>query len=406
MNQTPDTQPENYPLVYGYSKGMKITLSILAPVFTAGFLWVTISAFTDPGNDRQLWVKLMVAGLCFIVDVIMVIGLLESYLAKLYVYSDRLRFKEVIGEKEIALADIEGFRIRPNRDGFYLIPKDASRKKLPIPSNLERMDELGTWMESKFKNLDVLDFQAEEEKILTNEELGATPDERQEKLARARRFIRHAKWPSLVIMFWAMTYPWPYELAMACAAIVPMIGVVLVIKNPGLFRVDEKYGGAYPSVINFLLPGFALVARAILDYNFDHIIDMWFPSAAVLLILGALLFWKSPEYHAKPQQFLSILFILAIYSCGLVLQGNCLLDTSGEIVHTVHVSAKRADKGRHTSYYLTVSAWGTRLDKHEVAVRRSTYDVVQVGDSVHVKERTGLLQVHWYYVRPRSPRNS
>jgi hypothetical protein len=275
-----------------------------------------------------------------------------------------------------------------------------------IPANLEQMKELGQWMESKFKNLDIFDFQAEEKNILTNDELGATPDERQEKLVRARRLIKLAKWPSFAIMFWVMTYPWPYELAMACAAIVPMIGIVLVIKNPGLFRVDEKYGGAYPSVLNFLLPGCALVARAILDYNFAHIIDMWFPSAAVLLVLGALLFWKSPEYHAKPQRFLSVLFILAIYSCGLVLQGNCLLDTSRETIHTVYVSAKRADKGKNPSYYLTVSAWGTRTDNHEVQVRRSTYDTVQARDSVHVKERTGFLQIHWYYVRPRSPQDS
>jgi hypothetical protein len=281
----------------------------------------------------------------------------------------------------------------------YLVLKDKPRKRIGIPSNLERYSEIVQWLDAHLTNLDALEFKAEEAKILEDADLGATPDERQEKLERARRRLKQARWVALAVSFWTLVYPAPYELAIAVTALLPIAGIVLVIRSHGLVRIDDDARGVHPSAWVLMIPGAALAFRAFADYNMVDYNDIWFPAGAVLAVLGGLLFWSASEYRKRPAQFLSVLFFLAFYSYGLTVQINCLLDTSEPTIHPVKVLNKRESKDRYKLLYFTVSPWGERPSDNEIQVSRPVYNAVRVGDTVHVKEKSGLVGIRWFYTR-------
>lgn len=101
---------------------------------------------------------------------------------------------------------------------LQLKPPDTRRIKLPIMWQTD-----GTW-ESWFSEIPDLDAEAAnsfQAAVCSNPQLGATPEERQQRLARARSIARLVIWANAGLAVWAILYPHPYELVIFLLVALP-----------------------------------------------------------------------------------------------------------------------------------------------------------------------------------------
>jgi len=90
---------------------------------------------------------------------------------------------------------------------------------------------------------------------------------------------------------------------------------------------------------------------------------------------------------------------VTLYGFASTLQINCALDIfPGQIYKVAVLDERIISSGRRNSYYLKLSAWGPTETGKEVEVRRRVYDRVDVGDSVNVVFKQGLLHIPWFIV--------
>ena len=88
-----------------------------------------------------------------------------------------------------------------------------------------------------------------------------------------------------------------------------------------------------------------------------------------------------------------------VYSYGATGIVNCAFDSSNPQVYEAEVIDKRISRGRrHTSYYVKVNSWGHHLDPESISLAPSQYKGIQIGETVKIDYKKGLLGIPWFYI--------
>jgi hypothetical protein len=393
------------PRVYRPGGGWRILLlviSFLLGGFAAAGLW-----YFGTGHEvRTLSGKLFLVGLCLTFVLLSMYLITWMFLARLTLWPDRIESRDLIRTRTLYRREILGRRIVQQHNApatLILFPRSSPAKKIKI-SNVFRVDALFMEWIGSLPDLDAEDVSVGHQDIMTNQELGITPAERIAAFDRGKRLSRLLSGATLALGGWAWFYPVPYRLVVSLLVLLPWVGLAIVARSSGLFRIDEKRNDPHPSVgVPFMLPGFVLTLRVIRDMNFVEWSGPLYVSAAlaVLLAIAAVM----ADHSLKNRLGIVILlFVLSMsYGFGAGMEGNALLDHSKPSVYPTQIIEKQISNGRYRSYDLYLARWGPRQDNDKVSVSRSFYESVGIGAIVCVSLRQGAFHVPWYIVQPCSP---
>jgi hypothetical protein len=394
-----------FPRVYrpgGAWRILLLLISFLLGGFAAAGLW-----YFGTGHEVQtLGGKLFLVGICALFVLLSTYLVAWMFLARLTLWADRIESRDLIRARTLYRRDILGRRIVEQHNApsmLVLFPRSSSAKKMKI-SNIFRVDVVFMEWVGSLPDLDAEDELAARQDIMTNQELGITPDERLAAFDRGKRLSRLLGGTTFALGAWAWFYPMPYRLVISLLVLLPCVGLVIVARSNGLFRIDEKRNDPHPNVaMPVMLPGFVLMLRVIRDMNFLHWTGPLYVSAALAALLTVAAVMADRSLQSR-RGIVILLFVLGMsYGFGAGMEGNALLDDSKPSVYPTQITEKRISSGRHQSHDLYLAHWGSKQDIDKVSVSRSFYESVRIGDTVCVSLHQGAFHVPWYIVQSCSP---
>jgi len=329
---------------------------------------------------------------------------LLGYLTKtrIEILPDRILKITLFKNAQLALEDIEGFKIIPTQyvRTLLLIPKEQNHRKMRIELCLERQVELLKWLNENLTNLDQVEYQKDLLEIYQNQAPGSTPEEKAARLKQARQWCRILNGISFAVYLWAFIWPQPYNIAILTLLALPMAALFVIQRFEGIVKFDSKRNSGFPNVGQaFLMPGLCLALRAILDWHvleWSHFWGTW-AVFSVSFILLALSFAKEMRRSVGPAILCSVFCL--IYGYGATVDLNGILATSPATAFHAKVMGKHIATGKHTSYYLSLSAWGPRSQPADTEVRKGVYDRHQIGETVTVWVRVGKFGIPYFFVQ-------
>ena len=325
----------------------------------------------------------------------------DTLTSTLTLQSDRLQIQELWRVRSIRREDIQTRQVlRPPNSPAVLVlqlkPPAARRIKLPI---LWQTD--GAW-ESWFSKIPDVDAEAAksfEAAVSADPELGATPEDRQRRLARARSIARMAVWANAALIGWTFLYPRPYGLVILLLVALPWIALWIVAREPGIYGFNAPRNSARPDLTVLLIsPGFLLMGRALMDVQ---ILDwqrlLWWAVLVTICLAGAIV-RALPAVREKPGPALLTLLLLGAYGYGACALGNALLDRFPAASYTAQVYGKHVTGGRQKTPEIRLGPWGPRKAAADVTVPWELYRGIRIGETVCVRVHPGALGVPWYRV--------
>jgi hypothetical protein len=394
-----------FPRVYrpgGSWRILLLLISFLLGGFAAAGLW-----YFGTGHEvGTLASKLFLCGICLIFVLLSGYLIAWMFLARLTLWPDRIENRDLMRGRTLYRRDILGRRIVEQHNApsmLVLFPRGSSAKKMKI-SNIFRVDALFMEWIGSLPDLDAEDQLAARQDIMSNQELGITPVDRLAAFDRGKRLSRLLSGATFALGAWAWLYPVPYRLVVSLLVLLPCVGLVIVSRSSGLFRIDERRNDPHPSVaVAVMLPGFVLMLRVISDMNLLEWTGPLYISAALAALLTVAAVMADRSLQSR-RGLVILLFILSLsYGFGAGMEGNALLDHSKRSVYATKITEKEISSGRYRSYDLYLARWGPKQDNDKVSVPRSFYDSVGIGDTVCVSLRQGAFHVQWYIVGPCTP---
>jgi len=331
----------------------------------------------------------------------MVFGLIDVYKGRLIIQEDRLVSIGVFKSKNLKFDEIKGYTV--NEQYIFVEPNTKEKKRIKISQYIGGYNEILLWLSENYLDLNIVNEQVEEQEILNNESIGWSKENREEKLSNARKISKIINWLGGLSFAWTLFYPKPYDYAVLSAFIIPIVALIAVKFSRGLIRIDKKDGSAYPSTIYaFIFPSLGLMLRSFLDYDIFDYSNVWIKAVFVTVaFLFILLFNQKEITFKKKQDYLtvsSLIMFLFAYGFGAVIYLNCNLDKSEPQHYTATILDKRISSGKHTSYYLKLTAWGQKIEIDEVSVGKGLYNRVDIDNEINIYIRNGKLKIPWFIV--------
>ncbi len=328
-------------------------------------------------------------------------GLVETYRGKVVLAEDRITIVEAFKTKELLFSQIQGYKTDQNY--LRLVPVDKKLPTLKISTYTGKFNELSLFLRESFPDLDATEYAAQERAILESEDFGRTAEEREQKLAEVRRVANLLNFSALGVALWTLVMARPYELMIALCLAVPLLVLLALWIYKGLIRINEPKNSAYPGLTTALgMAAGALFLRALLDFELLEYGKLWTPVAGLALLLAVLLVRSTTEFSfAKASDYfvvLGVTLLMAGYAYGGCVILNCLYDPSTPQVYRAEVLKKRISRGKVTTYYFTLSAWGPRTESKDVSVSEELYERIEEGKPVSIYVGKGLLEVPWFVV--------
>jgi len=385
---------------YRIIKGWRIFAGVVFILFTAGGFFLIGKAFTEPVLTRQIGLVLFLSAL-----VIGCIGLAWLDAVRTLVSVDELAISvtRVFKSRAARLQDIDGYRTG-DKDSFSIELKDNG-KTLRIPQYLERRKELIGWIKERYQDLDERERMEETAVLLEDNRFGVTREDREARLAMAKKFDVGATAIGIGLLIWSIAYPRPFETLMILLFIAPWLAVGITWYFKGLLKLYKLKKSPYPSMIQLMLMatfGVALVVLRSYDlYSFGE--KAWSllaggTMAASIICIGACR-QAIATARKKTVTYIVVFVMAAAYSYSLLIFSNCYYDKSSPTIFHVAVTGKRISSGKSTSYYVSLSSWGQYSDGNEVSVSQSFYKNVREQDSLSVYLKYGKWGIPWYRLR-------
>jgi len=378
--------------------GWSIFLALsAAAMFVGGMIGTWFAATGALKNpDSRIWL----VGLGVAIAVFGLFCLLSLFQSRVRLFQDRIEVEELTSVRIMKRDEIRGWRLLPTSPPVYVFePTDSARRSVKV-AKMFRLDvEFTDWVYS-LPNLDVVDAQASKAEILSDTNLGATPGDRMETLARSKRIARVVNFATYAAITWGWFYPRPYELAIAALVVLPWIAVWVMKRSCGLIRSDQFRNDKHPDVaIPLIMPGMILTLRSVTDYNVIHspwvaVLTMCIAGAFFLSTFGA-----DSSIRGKVGSIIGLAVWSLAFGYGATVETNVLLEHSRGTGYPAIVEGKHVSTGKRTTYVLQLSAWGPLTKPDELEVSRATYEPIERGDTVCLSLRRGPLGVEWYSMR-------
>lgn len=387
---------------YKIAKGWTIFIWVMAPVLIGLFGFLAVMPFI--ADEINMTLVLILTPISIGMLTLMVFGLIDVYKCRLIIQEDRLVSNGVFKSKNLKFDEIKGYTV--NEQYIFVEPNTKEKKRIKISQYIGGYNEILLWLSKNYLDLNIVNEQVEELEILNNESIGWSKENREEKLSNARKISKIINWLGGLSFAWTLFYPQPYDYAVLSAFIIPIVALIAVKLSRGLIRIDKKDGSAYPSTIfAFIFPSLGLMLRSLLDYDIFDYSNVWIKAVLVTVaFLFILLFNQKEITFKKKQDYLTvsslIMFLLA-YGFGAVIYLNCNLDKSEPQHYTATILDKRISSGKHTSYYLKLTAWGQQKEIDEVSVGKGLYNRVDIDNEINIYFRNGKLDIPWFIVTDR-----
>ena len=182
----------------------------------------------------------------------------------------------------------------------------------------------------------------------------------------------------------------------------PLLGIVIVMIGKGhvKFISDDKsrlFGSIY---LGLLFSSLFLVFKSIDAYTIFQTTCIWLPFIAISVVIIFTLYIAgiNPLIPENRTNAIFIIVIGLIYSYGFTREINCAFDSSTPQIYNAVIISHRESRGRHTTDYLTLTAWGPMQEIKEEEVDGWLYEHVKTGDTVKVNFRGGLLKIPWFII--------
>lgn len=387
---------------YKLAKGWAIFIWVMAPVLIGLFGFLAVMPFI--ADEIDITLVLILTPISIGMLTLMVFGLIDVYKGRLIIQEDRLVSIGVFKSKNLKFDEIKGYTV--NEQYIFVEPNTKEKKRIKISQYIGGYNEILLWLSENYLDLNIVNEQVEEQEILNNESIGWSKENREEKLSNARKISKTINWLGGLSFAWTLFYPKPYDYAVLSAFIIPIVALIAVKLSRGLIRIDKKDGSAYPSTIfAFIFPSLGLMLRSFLDYDIFDYSNVWIKAFFVTIaFLFILLFNQKEITFKKKQDYLtvsSLIMFLFAYGFGAVIYLNCNLDKSEPQHYTATILDKRISTGKHTSYYLKLTAWGQQKDIDEVSVEKGLYNRVDIDSEINIYFRNGKLEIPWFIVTDR-----
>lgn len=216
------------------------------------------------------------------------------------------------------------------------------------------------------------------------------------------------EWISIGLCIWLWFYPHPYKLVFGLVLSLPIIGLILNgLTRPNLASLvsisNQKDEDKYDLADFIEFPGLVILIRVLIDYEFESFYSILKVGTIgfilLLLILGATHKLVDKTNPNKALIYFTVIGNIAIYSYAATYGINCVFDNSEPKVYQAKVIDKSISKGRrHTTYYLRVEPWGHHRDAENISVATSQYNETEIGQTVSIDYKEGLLNIPWYYI--------
>ncbi|MBO9563534.1 MAG: hypothetical protein J7621_12195 [Niastella sp.] len=216
------------------------------------------------------------------------------------------------------------------------------------------------------------------------------------------------EWLSIGFCIWFFLYPYPYKLVFGIVLLLPIIGLMLNgLSKPSLaslVSISNKKGETKYDLADFIeLPGLIIFVRVLIDFEFESFYSI-LKTGTVAFILLLLLLGATHRRITNTNKNRWIIYIavignIALYSYAATYGVNCVFDNSAPKVYQAKVIDKTIYHGRrHTTYYLKVEPWGHHHDPEKISVAKVQHDQTEIGQTVSIDYKEGLLGIPWYYV--------
>jgi hypothetical protein len=182
----------------------------------------------------------------------------------------------------------------------------------------------------------------------------------------------------------------------------PLLGIAVVLLGKGRIKfISDDKSRIFGSInIGFLFTSLFLVFKSADDYTIFQTPHIWLPFVIISLTIASALYMAGVNPFASKSRTdaIIVLIIGLIYSYGSTRQINCAFDYSTPQIYNAVIIDHREHTGRHSAYYLTLTAWGSVQQVNEQEVDGWLYDNVKIGDTVKVNFRQGLLKAPWFVI--------
>lgn len=321
-------------------------------------------------------------------------------MSRVVLHGDSIESIGPIASSRLRNEDILGYRVMQQQNAppdWVLIPQPGQGKLIRVNQSMG-VDELFFQWLGAFPDLDARDRAEAEQELKTDTTLGDTDEERLRNLARARRIAKALSAASFILLVWAF-FPRPYLVVIGLLMALPLACIAIAYQSRGLFRLDEQKNDPRPNVAYpFIMPGFLLMLRAVVD--FDYVDGGTLAGWSILagLVVWVLAMSADPKSVQNKFTRFALLFCLMAYGYGATATANCAFDNAPARYFPTRVIEKHVETGRTTSYKMTIAPWGPYKENDEVTVLYPFYQRVQTGDTVCAYLRPGVLKVSWYVV--------
>jgi hypothetical protein len=383
-----------YPIAPGY----KFLGLLFAAAFFFGGFFLLYYAFQTP--RRELMTLFLILGV-FLIP-------LGAYLYRetirlsITIDGEMLVMQHAFSTRSISLSDVDGYRIG-DKNAFFLILKNGE-KPLKLPEGIVRRKEWLDFIKQKYEDVDARERAVETEVLLEDNRYGGSREEREQNLRMARKIAQVGSGVGFGLLLWSFVYPKPYELVMLLSFTAPVVAGYFTWSHKGLLRLYSKKSSPYPTL--FLLMTFPIMGvglNAFIQYDlYGFSPTAWLTLLGMIVLLsfvGLTVLRDAVSAEAKKGAAIAyVVFMVAIYSYGLLIYTNCHYDRSRAETWRVAVTDKHESHGKTTTYYLQLSPWGKYEDGKEVTVGRAFYRSVNPQDSVGVLLNKGKWGIPWYRV--------
>jgi hypothetical protein len=192
---------------------------------------------------------------------------------------------------------------------------------------------------------------------------------------------------------------------------IPILGLLLngfdKKSIESLVEIKFESKGTNYNVVDFIDFAAIIVAiRCFRDNEIDNFSALIIPGFITFICMLILLFTthgKVVSQNKKINKFLIHLYLITfifLYSYGATYSINCTYDYSTPIIFNTEIVDKYTSiHKRRISYYIKVAPWGHHLDRESISISSSEYDNMNIGDTVEIDMKEGLLGIPWFYVR-------
>ena len=377
---------------YTTSTGYKIFYSVLG-LLAVGF---ALFLFKVPSHADSKLIFLLPLFI-LVLGIMIIVNQLKR---KLTISDTGITYANIFKSTTIPFDEVKGYRIGSK---VIYVESDQDGRKITMNDylSLGDSDSLKDWLRGNFKDLDKEDYESEKDAILHDASLGATEQDREQKLRNAKiAAIGYSMGGILLVFVVVIVHRVSYAMSYLLMAY-PLVGLVLMALSQGLIRLVTKKSSAYkPALIGILAPSFMLIVQVISKTEMVSYDKLWVPALAVAFVMFIALYFtgirRSPQ--AVAASLIVAVVVSALYGFGTILQINCVFDESSPEIYKTIVVDEYISHGKSTSYNLKLGAWGPVRKSVNVTVSRSFYHQTPVGASVQVYLKKGTLNIPWYYV--------